>query len=106
MRTVLEKCFIAGWDHADGNAAVMEGLSTGQAIKLRREPENRFDPNAIEVMWPGASPMIKLGYVPRVSNGALAILLDEGRVYKAQVVELNPASTNPWNCAITVEVES
>ena len=106
MRTVFEQCFIAGWDHADGNAAISKGLITGQEVKLRREAENKFDTNAIEVMWAGASPMIKLGYVPRVSNGALALLLDEGRAYKARVVEVNPASSNPWKkCAIRVEIE-
>lgn len=104
MRKVLEKCFVAGWDHADGNAAVREGLSIGDTVILEREPANEFDPNAIAIYW-GAG-RIKIGFVPRNQNGALAVLMDEVYITTAKVVEVNPATSNPWKkCAIDAFVE-
>ena len=99
-RTLLEKCFIAGWEHHEGSAAKLE---VGQSVILSREPDNEYDSNAIKVI--AASFM--LGYIPKAGgNGALALLMDEGRKVKAEIVALDLESKNPWKkCAIFVTTE-
>lgn len=47
----------------------------GEAIDLRREPDNGYDAGAVSV-WTADG--VKLGYVPRIHNEALANLMDAG----------------------------
>lgn len=102
QRTLLEKCFLAGWDHWDGDS-VFDRMQIGDGLKLVREPNNEFDPNAIAVYYDDS----KLGLIPRTSNGALALLLDIAKVTKVRcVVAALKKSENPWNrCAVTVSAE-
>ena len=109
MRTLLDKCFIAGWEYYDGERALAEGMKEDDPIALTCEPENEYDSNAIAVYWYNGKNAIKIGFVPRASNGALALLLDRLPDYimsiSAQIVTLQNSS-NPWKrCAITVAAE-
>jgi hypothetical protein len=54
---------------------VRDALSVGEALTLRREPTNPYDPLAVEVLTAADA---KLGYVPRRRNEALARLMDAG----------------------------
>ena len=98
-RVLLEKCFIAGWDHHEGQIA---DLQVDQRVLLTREPENEYDSNAIKVI----AGSFMIGYVPKVSNGALALLMDEGRLVEAKIAALDLGSKNPWKkCAVTVTLK-
>jgi hypothetical protein len=57
-----------------GSAAVelIGALKRGTRLELRREPDNRYDRNAVGVYFSGQH----LGYVPRSDNRELAFLLD------------------------------
>ena len=70
-------------------------------VELRREPGNRFDPNAIEVYGAvrrppeGETPvLVKLGYVPRQFALWMAKLLDSqvGLVARVEYADLASAS--------------
>lgn len=87
---------VAGMQHHElhalvkaGLPAAVDALSVGvmeaNQVELRREPDNRFDPNAVEVFGvlakapDGIEPhLIKFGYVPRQVALWLAKLLDSG----------------------------
>ena len=61
--------------------AAADRLRPGQRLALRRQPENRYDALAIEVLGPGGH---KLGYVPRRRNEMPARLMDAGKRLSAR----------------------
>lgn len=85
-------------------------LMDGGLVTLKREPSNRFDPNAIEVFvampavagGPLSEPM-KLGYVPRQVALWLAKLLDAGIVVKPRV-EYADLATGSVHITVSREV--
>lgn len=109
-RVINDELFLAGWDHYDGEA-VFDQLRVGQPVTLVREPGNKYDPNAIAVYWTpesGEGERRKLGFIPRTSNGALALLVDDGSWDGKIVASISKReiSANPWKrLAIKIEVE-
>ena len=59
-----------------------ENISAGDALVLKREPGNSFDPLAIRVE---TAESVNIGYVPREKNGILARLMDAGKLIVAKV---------------------
>ena len=82
---VVQSTGLAGFAHYEA-AALWDALREGDPLALRREPENRHDPNAVRVEWRGHM----LGYVPRRNNAALAWALDRGHALRARIVRLRP----------------
>lgn len=78
---------VAGFAHWSG-FEVMDKLVPGAKLRLVAEPDNPYDPNAVAV-YKGKT---KIGYVPRVHNAALALLLHygHGRVFRCCVVSVDP----------------
>jgi HIRAN domain-containing protein len=71
-------------------------LRKGDALRLEREPENPFDPNAIAVYYAG----LKIGFIPKLVNPRLAPLMDrgeqlEGVVEAAAVIRDGKVRTEP-----------
>ena len=87
---LLQSSPLAGFQYYAGKS-VWNELHEGDLLSLAREPDNGYDPCAIRVEWHG----IKLGYVPRRENAALARLLDKGVVMDARITRLTN-SHNPW----------
>lgn len=71
---------VAGTAYYDAEAAA-DCLRPGQRLALRRQPENRYDALAIEVLGPEGH---KLGYVPRRRNEMPARLMDAGKRLSAR----------------------
>lgn len=63
-------CHVAGFGHWYG-PQVMEKLRPGKKLKLRSEPDNPYDPNAVSV-WCGKT---KIGFVPKSKNEDLSKML-------------------------------
>ena len=78
---LLARMHVAGTAYYDAEV-VADRLSSGQRLALRRQPENRYDALAIEVLGPEGH---KLGYVPRGRNEMPARLMDAGRRLSAGV---------------------
>ena len=76
---------VAGTAYYDAEAAVGR-LRPGQRLALRRQPGNRYDALAIEVLGPGGH---KLGYVPRRRNEIPARLLDAGKRLSARTESID-----------------
>lgn len=76
--------FVRGFRYGDGYE-VLDKLVPGVALQLVREPENRYDPQAIRVEAFGR----KLGYLPRESNRTLSLMLDAGHKLYAEVSHVN-----------------
>lgn len=107
-RVINEELFIAGWQHYDGEE-VFPMMRIGQPVHLVREPKNEHDSNAIAVYWatPNGEQDYKIGFVPRTSNGALALIMDErGSLGLAASIVKRQVDSNPWKrLAIKIEVE-
>ena len=70
---------------------VISQIRVGDALTLKREADNPFDRNAIQVLWQGHL----LGFVPRRENKAVARAMDRNEPLIARVVGLQPNET-PW----------
>ena len=89
-RILLQASPLAGFQYYHGKQVWRE-MREGDALELVREPDNAHDPRAVRVEWHG----IKLGYVPRRENEAVARLLDRGSRLEARITRL-VKSRNPW----------
>ena len=77
---LLARMHVAATAYYDAEA-VADRLRPGQRLALRRQPGNRYDALAIEVLGPEGH---KLGYVPRQRNEMPARLIDAGKRLSAQ----------------------
>ena len=77
---IVQRSPLAGFRHYDGGA-VLRDLKPGDRLELVREPDNPHDANAVRVEWRG----VKLGYVPRRDNAAVARQLDRGAALEARL---------------------
>ena len=84
---------IAGFQHYDG-ALVLGKLKPGQKLKMKHDPKNPYDPNAIELRFKKT----KLGFVPRTQNDLLALMAFYGHkgVFEARVLQVSP-DADPWH---------
>ena len=71
----------AGRHHADALAA--GDAAPGSPLELRRDPDNKHDPNAIAVHGAAGE---QLGWVPREAAAELAPELDAGAAFSAVVL--------------------
>jgi hypothetical protein len=88
---------VAGFQYHQGEF-FWEELTLGDQLQLSREPDNPYDENAVAIYREG----IKLGYLPRVENIAVARMMDKGQPIKA-LIENKQNSDDPWE-RMTVEV--
>ena len=71
---------------------VSEGYSdrfhAGDIIKLEPEPNNTFDPHAVEVLWQGKNRVMrKVGYIPQLISKEVSTYIAAGRNLKAEITE-------------------
>ena len=83
----MDTFYIAGFRYYDG-ALVLDKLKPGKKLKLVPEPDNPYDPNAMQVCYKKT----KLGYIPRTQNGQIALLAHFGHkgVFEARVLQVDP----------------
>lgn len=77
---IVQRSPLAGFRHYAG-AEVLRELKPGDRLELVREPANPYDVNAVRVEWRG----VKLGYVPRRDNAAVARQMDRGVALAARL---------------------
>lgn len=88
---------IAGWQYSEGETVVDElvGIVIGidkPEVELQLEPRNLYDEYAVEIYWRSC----KLGYVPRVHNEEIALLLVLGRVLRARIMMIESQRFSGW----------
>lgn len=83
IRMLVQSSPLAGFSHYDA-AANFDAIKIGDALVLVREPENPYDVNAVRVEWHG----VKLGYLPKRENRAVAKEMDRGGKLEARVARL------------------
>ena len=83
---LLFDSYVAGTSHIK-DESVFDDIREGDKLILQREPENRFDENAILVL---DGKKRKLGYVPEKDNIVFTRLLDAGKYLIAKVKSYKP----------------
>ncbi len=73
--------YIAGTAYID-DKTILDELKGGDKLILLREPDNKFDENAVLVL---DSKKRKLGYIPEKDNTVFARLMDSGKYLMAKV---------------------
>ena len=86
---LLFDSYVAGTTHIK-DESVFDDLKEGDQLTLLREPENRFDENAILVL---DGQERKIGYIPEKHNVVFARLMDAGKYLTAKVDYYWPKST-------------
>ncbi len=97
IRILVQSSPLAGFQYYAGEA-LWERLQVGDRLALIREPDNPYDARAVRVEWQG----IKLGYLPRAENDAVAAAMDRGEQVKARIGQL-VKHRNPWR-RVRIEV--
>lgn len=100
VRLLVQSSPLAGLRYHDA-ARVWQALRVGDALELRREPDNPHDANAVSVSWRGH----KLGYLPRRENAAAAWGLDRGQRLGARISRLAPHPNPARRIEIEVHAE-
>ena len=75
--------FVAGTTHVEGIEEIGENLAEDDKLVFYREPENRYDPQAIRIETVRKE---KIGYVPREDNIVFSRLMDAGKALFARVI--------------------
>lgn len=83
---LLFDSYVAGTAYVK-DETVFDDLKVGDKLILQREPENRFDENAILVL---DEKKRKLGYVPERDNIVFTRLMDAGKYLTAKVKRNEP----------------
>lgn len=83
---LLFDSYVAGTSHIK-DESVFDDIKEGDRLILQREPENRFDENAILVL---DGKKRKLGYVPEKDNIVFTRLMDAGKYLIAKVKSHEP----------------
>ena len=83
---LLFDSYVAGTSYVQ-DESVFDDIREGKTLILQREPENRFDENAILVL---DEKKRKLGYIPEKDNIVFARLMDAGKYLTAKVKSYAP----------------
>ncbi len=78
----LIECRIAGTAHVESIHEKTANLTQGSLVAFLREPNNPFDPLAIQILNEQNE---KIGYVPKGKNEVLARLMDGGKLVFGKV---------------------
>ena len=72
---------VVGSRYHDGALDALYRAAEGQAVELVRQPDNKYDPNAVQVLIGE----VMCGFVPRQDAVQVAAKLDAGKTVTAQV---------------------
>ena len=93
------KFFIAGVQFRPLEAKEsFKGQEVGDELLLEREPDNKYDPNAVKIL----SGEFHVGYVPKKFSSEVAALMDIDVKLQCEIVTLN-LTGKPWEwCEVCV----
>lgn len=94
----FNECHLAGRQYYDVDE-VWDKLHVGLMVRLEREMDNRYDANAVAVLYDDVDEKgtptgetYSLGYIPRGENGTIAKLLEMGwgHIFECKICKINP----------------
>ncbi|NJN27028.1 MAG: DNA-binding protein [Cyclobacteriaceae bacterium] len=93
---------LAGFTYYDG-AEVFGQLKVGSKLKMKAEPNNRYDARAVALYYDGR----KLGFVPRNENAIISKLLNLGytQIFQAFINRISPTEGPEAQIGVTVKIK-
>ena len=107
----FKECNLAGRQYHDVDE-VWEELHVGTQLKLQRDLENRYDKNAVAVVYnnvdveTGIVEEYLLGYIPSEDNETIAQLLEMGRddIFECRISKINPDAHYENQIRLTIRI--
>ena len=104
------ECHLAGRQYHDVDE-VWDRLKVGTKLCLERDMDNRFDPNAVAVMFDDASEQgheesYLLGYIPAEQNETIAQFLEMGwnQCFACTISKINPDAHYENQIRLTIRI--
>lgn len=98
-------CHLAGRMYHDADM-VWNDLQIGTVVRLEREEDNRYDQNAVGIVFEKDGEDYLLGYLPRSENKDIAAMLDMGWgcCYECRISAINPNAHPEEQIHLTVSI--
>lgn len=104
------ECHLAGRQYHDVDE-VWDRLKVGTKLRLERDMENRFDPNAVAVLYDeaiaeGEAISYLLGYIPAEENETIAQFLEMGwtKCFDCTISKMNPEAHYENQIRLTIRI--
>ena len=108
----FKECHLAGRKYHDVDE-VWNELKVGTVLKLVRDADNRYDVNAVAVVYErvcencrGENEEFLLGYIPSDENTQIALLFDAGwdNLFECRINKINPDAHSEQQIRITIRL--
>ena len=104
-------CHLAGRKYHDADE-VWDELKVGTALRLERDTDNRYDSNAVAVIYErkdkkGAiEDKFLIGYIPRDNNVMIANFLEMGwnDIFECRISKINPEAHPEEQVYLTIKI--
>lgn len=99
-------CHLAGRMYHDADE-VWNDLKVGTILKLERDLENRYDMNAVMVVYEKDGEEFKIGYIPRGENETLAKFLEMGwnNIFECRICKINEDAHPEMQIFLTIKIK-
>lgn len=104
------ECHLAGRQYHDADE-VWEDLHVGTELRLVRDLDNRYDPQAVAVVYSkkyddGETEDFLVGYIPRDANDTVAGLLEMGwtNVFECRISRIDPEVHYERQVGLTIRI--
>ena len=106
----LMDCHLAGRKYHDADE-VWDELKVGTALRLERDKENRYDSNAVAVIFERmkkneVEDEFLIGYIPRDNNVMIANFLEMGwnDIFECRISKINPDAHPEDQVYLTIKI--
>jgi len=108
----FKECNLAGRQYHDVDE-VWNDLHVGTCLSLERDLDNRYDKNAVAVVWhnidveTGIVDDYLLGYIPSNENETIAQLLEMGweKIFECRISKINPDAHYENQIRLTIKIK-
>lgn len=104
------ECHLAAREYYDADE-VWDKLKVGTRLKLVRDEDNKYDPNAVAVFYKdmnknGEPRSYHIGYIPREYNTDIAKFLDMGwnKIFECHISKMSPDLHYESQIRLTIKI--
>ncbi len=104
-KAFYKECHVAGRKYHDADF-VFEQLNVGTKLHLVRDTNNRYDPDAIALLYHTNDGEFIIGYIPSNENEEMARFLDMGwtDLFDCRISRINPLAHYEQQIHITIRI--
>ena len=98
-------CHLAGRKYHEADL-VWDRLRVGMPLRLEREADNHYDPEAVQVIFNNDGEDFLVGYIPRGDNQRLSPFFDTGHddLFECRISRLSPEKHPEEQVQLTVKI--